>query len=447
MAKGGPTPGVGLGPGGGIMPVGVSDLPPPTMGGGYSGIPDPTGGTQPSGLPFPMPGMFPGMAGGADPKMMQKLMGMGAIQNIFSSIGEMDARKRNQNYRAPQNNAASMIYPAMMMQSLAEKKAEKDRLNQAYYGMYSPQAGKVPGQDLKNGEFVPTGEMVDRKPWENPDTGEKVNGGFMDMAPKELLPFLNAMGPEKGTDMMSHIAINNMRPKTYGQPFSAKDAAGNPVLLRTDNKGDVSKVEGYSPFREDRGNLRHVGEGIFDLDSKEWIVRPPNQGKLPTRELKVNDRVVTQEFRGGEWQNISESPRFAPREPGGPSLAQQADGVEIGTARSRLMDMFDKNAKPGELPSDYFKRITAETSATGRDNPLYDPQAKRLIEKANQRAVGNDPEYGMFNTWLGKPKAKGGDESAPPAPENPSQRRVGAIYRSPNGQLGEWTARGWKLVQ
>jgi len=37
--------------------------------------------------------------------------------------------------------------------------------------------------------------------------------------------------------------------------------------------------------------------------------------------------------------------------------------------------------------------------------------------------------------------------SASTAPQDPAQRVVGQVYRSPNGQLGEWTGQGWRIVE
>lgn len=35
----------------------------------------------------------------------------------------------------------------------------------------------------------------------------------------------------------------------------------------------------------------------------------------------------------------------------------------------------------------------------------------------------------------------------PAAPKDPADRKVGTVYRSPNGKVGRWTEKGWVLVQ
>lgn len=68
---------------------------------------------------------------------------------------------------------------------------------------------------------------------------------------------------------------------------------------------------------------------------------------------------------------------------GVPSLSQQRSNAEIDAARSRIAGL-----DPAEI-----KRKTANFTATGRENPDYDPTLAKAISLANRRKIGDDEEF------------------------------------------------------
>lgn len=67
----------------------------------------------------------------------------------------------------------------------------------------------------------------------------------------------------------------------------------------------------------------------------------------------------------------------------GPSLGQQRGNAEIDAARSRVSGM----------DAAEIKRRTANYTATGRENPDYDPTLAKAVTLANRRKVGTDDEF------------------------------------------------------
>ncbi len=66
-----------------------------------------------------------------------------------------------------------------------------------------------------------------------------------------------------------------------------------------------------------------------------------------------------------------------------PSLGQQRGNAEIDAARARISG----------LTPDEIKRKTANFTATGRENPEYDPTLAKAVTLANRRKVGADDDF------------------------------------------------------
>lgn len=67
----------------------------------------------------------------------------------------------------------------------------------------------------------------------------------------------------------------------------------------------------------------------------------------------------------------------------GPTLSQQRGNAEIDAARSRVAGMDQAE----------IKRRTANFTATGRENPDYDPTLAKAVTQANRRKVGADDDF------------------------------------------------------
>lgn len=73
---------------------------------------------------------------------------------------------------------------------------------------------------------------------------------------------------------------------------------------------------------------------------------------------------------------------------------QESNNLEIVAARRKLTGM---NAED-------VRRKTQQYTATGRTNDDYDPQLARAVSLANQRKVGDDPEFDSHNAPKSKPQ-------------------------------------------
>lgn len=112
---------------------------------------------------------------------------------------------------------------------------------------------------------------------------------------------------------------------------------------------------------------------------------------------------------------------------GVPTMSQESRNAEIDAARERIAGM-----DPAEI-----KRRTANYTATGRENPDYDPTLAKAASLAGRRKVGDDPHF---------------DERQPrPAGQHGYDRNdVASRFRAERGmdryKLGEDTADGVEVL-
>lgn len=124
-----------------------------------------------------------------------------------------------------------------------------------------------------------------------------------------------------------------------------------------------------------------------------------------TREVQMGREKVTQEWTGTGWRELGRGALDAPG--GSVTSAQQANNVEVASARERLR-AYAEHRQPGESLRDVIRRLSERKSDTGRDNPHFDPFASRDFRTATQRMVGDDPEFDTFMQYL--------DSTAPTLP-------------------------------
>ncbi|WP_374343948.1 hypothetical protein [Azonexus sp.] len=78
-----------------------------------------------------------------------------------------------------------------------------------------------------------------------------------------------------------------------------------------------------------------------------------------------------------------------------PTLSQQRGNAEIDAARSRIAG----------LTPDEIKRKTANYTATGRENPDFDPTLAKAVSLANRRKVGDDQDFDSRQAPEARPAA------------------------------------------
>ncbi len=113
---------------------------------------------------------------------------------------------------------------------------------------------------------------------------------------------------------------------------------------------------------------------------------------------------------------------------GGLTAAQQANNSEINQARRAL----------GDLSREEIMRRTQEATATGRNNPLYDPHLSGVLRAATQRKVGEDPDFeSIHQSYLGHEAAPSVQDLKPGTVSDGYQFLGG----DPNDQ-GNWQQAG-----
>ncbi len=100
--------------------------------------------------------------------------------------------------------------------------------------------------------------------------------------------------------------------------------------------------------------------------------------------------------RVNELQDQKREQDLAKIKAGSLTAAQQANNAEIDAARQAI---------EGLGRDDILKRTQAAT-ATGRDNPDYDPYLAKMVGTATQRKVGDDPDFEpIYRRYFGQAAA------------------------------------------
>jgi hypothetical protein len=203
----------------------------------------------------------------------------------------------------------------------------------------------------------------------------------------------------------------------------------NAIDPRTGGKGAFVAIPGYT---EQASAIAAAGRAP-QTDANVWeTVEVPGVGR------------VQHNRRTGQYQS------FPGQDSGGVTSAQFANNAEIDAARRYLTES-------GLGMADVIAR-TQEQTATGRENPDYDPYLARSFNLAMQRKIGDDPDFESFQS-----RYRGGSTATPPpsgvnpladangnggaASElprdssgqiDPSKLITNKVYDTPNGKF-KWT--------
>lgn len=85
--------------------------------------------------------------------------------------------------------------------------------------------------------------------------------------------------------------------------------------------------------------------------------------------------------------------------------------------------------------------LTAAEQEAAADPTLSADERKAYVTRRRDELLGE------FQAIDGTGQPSGGGAGAPQlAPQDPSQRKVGQVYRNPQGRYGRWTGQGWEVV-
>lgn len=284
-------------------------------------------------------------------------------------------------HRAGQNRYATVLdamTQAQRMQSLqardkiateeATRRRKKDEAEEAQrrgqaraLGPYSPGAGGVP--------------------WTNPDTGQVQYGGLLDRinATPQQRAGLAALPPEQAAQFLTQ-QLFQPPPERWETEF---DDQGRPLSQRSTKSGKVAS----HPAAPKAPSENPAEQRLY-----EWAYGD----KAP--EMWARDQEAKRKTAG----------QLTP--------AQTSNNDEIAAARSYLMGI-----SPEGLTPELIDRMTS-AELRGRRNPDYNPLFDQAFRRANQKMVGTDSTWEIWNDWAG---FRGGRGQAPA-----DQRSGGGIIGS-----------------
>lgn len=168
----------------------------------------------------------------------------------------------------------------------------------------------------------------------------------------------------------------------------------------------------------------------------------PQQYKKPDIETFYDGETAVQKAfdpATGTWSEVGRGPRWDPSS-GGITPAQEANNQEIDAARAYIATL-EATLGKGQTLKEEITRRTSEATATGRDNPDYDPLLSKALSRATNRKIGEDPDYQKFME-----RVYGTRVHTVPLAENgkPDQAKLkkGDAYMTPQGVL-IWNGKGW----
>lgn len=282
------------------------------------------------------------------------------------------------------------------------------------------------------------------------------SGQFAGLTPQQR-QLAATLPPDQRAAFLARVAAQ--RPEKPSPPTVRDFTVGDRVVTRQFDPDKGQWVDLSTAPRWQPGNgpvsygpiVKDATTGMFgQRDSHGLFHFAPNDSGA------LNYGPIEQDPATGRWgQKDSRGQfHFAPGESGGVSPAQQANNDEIDAARRYLVD---NNLTPDEI-----KRRTQQQSATGRDNPDYDPNLESTVRTALQHKVGRDDDFSDIQHRLrvGSGAAPSGAPGAPQPqgtsaalPRNASgqldkaQLKVGTTYDVPGKGAYRWNGMQFQPVQ
>lgn len=117
------------------------------------------------------------------------------------------------------------------------------------------------------------------------------------------------------------------------------------------------------------------------------------------------------------------------------TLTQKANNAEIVAARRKVAG----------LSAEDIRKRTQQYGATGRENPEFDPQIAAAVRKANERMVGEDPEFDRFNAPR-QPTPQTAQPTQPTAARQEVAKKFRSDHTMHNYKLGKDTEQGVEVL-
>lgn len=128
--------------------------------------------------------------------------------------------------------------------------------------------------------------------------------------------------------------------------------------------------------------------------------------QMQLEQMRQQGREVAEDRRDARLVKQIEAANARHAQGGGLTAAQQRSNFEIDAAREMVAGLSD----------DDIRQRTAPTTATGRENPLFDPALARAAKLASRRKIGDDPDFDARTGRQSEPPVA----SPQPAPAKPA---------------------------
>ncbi len=274
-------------------------------------------------------------------------------------------------------------------------------------------------------------------------------GGFQgDISPvrKQLLNDPNISEEDrqaalKQLDEQEASANRTAQDRVTGQtrPLSRQEAE-HAAIERLSSSGDYEALQAGRGAMADKFTKIGRDDTLIDTTTGKPVFQNDTGLK---RDLALEDR---RDSRENERQDRSDA-RFAEALDARSGLTpiQRVKNKEIDGARNRIAGM-----SPEEL-----RRRTSPTTATGRENPDYDPQLSARVRIANRRKYGQDDIFdqqnGVEDAGAGTAAGDGTDAGTEqPAPLKPGADPVVQKFQSDPAmkayRMGRVTPKGYEVV-
>lgn len=180
--------------------------------------------------------------------------------------------------------------------------------------------------------------------------------------------------PDRGL-VLNHVAPDGTVKAAYGQ----QDA------LKLYDAGMTKKLEYMSPkyFEQARKASAEHAEKEAERRTRLEVADKYSASRMYGADVRADTAEEVANIRGGYTTKAAEIRASAPRAAAGPkglTLAQERGDAEIDAARDAVAGLSDED----------IRVRTSPTTATGRENPQFDPQLSRNAKLANRRKIGPD---------------------------------------------------------
>lgn len=214
---------------------------------------------------------------------------------------------------------------------------------------------------------------------------------------------------------------NKVGTRAYESPDAFKKSA---VMHLVDPNNAQGYIANMMKWMDQEQGDRKLGiqERKISLDAANAEMREDRRDQRQARQIEASDARQSRSIEAIDRRQNTQGSKITP--------AQHSNNEEIVLARKRL---------DGMTQTDIQGKV-AQYLRNGRDNPDYDPTLAAVWRTANQRKVGEDPQFDKF-MGDAKPIKKGAAETQKQTP----RQRFETDPAVSGMNMGKYTSKGWEV--